>query len=331
MSVALSQVLNVALALAVIYYVLGLVVSTITKLTLEAFETRGRVFEDFLKRHLLGMLDDGKSELLDRLKASPQVNALKPVRYSPAIIGFFTGNTKISEVVERVPTKNLVDAMFDLSGAMAEGNEKVKAVINLLPDQLPGLGGPVDFALKKELLKLAEQGYGDLDGLHEKLETWISGLMDQSAQVFKAQARRIVILLSLVVTALFGVDSIELAQNYWKNAAIAATADAQAALILQATDEQNIDNAKIEELAAQLEEMQAIDYQWYVKPEDAGNNWLLMKVLGLLVTALAVSQGSSFWYDLIKRLKGDPTTTAASGVNAVVETDEAFNVRIKKK
>ncbi len=312
MSIALSQVLDVALALAVIYYVMGLVVSAVTKLILEAFETRGKVFQEFLKRNLLGALDNGKSELLERLKNTPQVNTLKPVRYSPPLIGFLTGRTKVSDVIERIPPKSLVDALFDLAGTFESGNAKVKAVLALLPDQLPGPGEPVDFAAKKELVKLADQGFENLEEMRTKMETWFAGLMDQSATVFKAQARRVVIALSLALTLLLGVDSIELAQKYWKNAAIAATANAQAALILQSTDQENIDAAKVDELAAQLEEMQAIDYTWYARPEDAKDDWLVMKILGLLITTLAVSQGSSFWYDLIKRIKGDQTAAAAT-------------------
>jgi hypothetical protein len=312
MSIALSQVLNVALALAVIYYVMGLIVSAVTKLILETFETRGKVFQEFLKRNLLGALDNGKSELLERLKHTPQVSTLKPVRFSPPLIGFFSGGTKVSDVIERIPPKNLVDALFDLAGTFESGNAKVKAVLALLPDQLPGPGGPVDFAAKKELVRLADQGFENIEEMRAKMETWFTGLMEQSAMVFKAQARRVVIALSLALTLLLGVDSIELAQKYWKNTAVAATANAQAALILGSTNQENIDTVKVDELAAKLEELQAVDYRWYARPADAKDDWLLMKILGLLVTTLAVSQGSSFWYDLIKRIKGDQTEAAAS-------------------
>lgn len=312
MPIALSQVLNVALALAVVYYVLGLVVSAITKLIMEAFDTRGKVLEDFLKKHLIGILDNGKTITIQQLKSTPQINTLKPVRYWPPIVGFFTGNTKVSDRIERIPPKNLVDALFDLSGTLDEGNARVKAILALLPDQLPGLGGPVDFEAKKELQKLAEQGYANITELRAKLETWFTGLMDQAAQAFRAKARQFVVLFSLVVTLLLGVDSIELAEKYWRNAALAATANAQATLILQSTNQENIDTAKVDELITSLDELQAIDYKWYVKPDDAKNNWLAMKIFGLFITTLAVSQGSSFWYDMIKRFKGEQTSATTT-------------------
>ncbi|MGC1375117.1 MAG: hypothetical protein WA821_02780 [Anaerolineales bacterium] len=65
----------------------------------------------------------------------------------------------------------------------------------------------------------------------------------------------------------------------------------------------------IKDLTDQLEKMQAINFTWYQAPENAPAYWLLLKILGILITAFAVSQGSSFWYDLIKKMKGDATPT----------------------
>jgi hypothetical protein len=319
MPISLSQVLSVVLALAVVYYVLGLVVSAITHYAVEILNTRGKSLEGFLKKRLLGMAEDGKSELLDLLKETPQISSLKPVRYEKTLgfipSGFFTGKTAIINYVERIPPKNLVDALFDISGTISEGENRVRKIIECLPKQLPGPKGPEDFKIRADLLKLAESGFNNVDELRAKMETWFTGLMEQASQEFRAQARRIVITLSLVVTLLFGVDSIELAKMYWKNAAISATADAQASLIISATDKQNQDNADIQKLVKQLEDMQAINYKWYKYESDTPNvplppfsTWLALKILGLLITALAVSQGSSFWYDLIKQLKGDQST-----------------------
>lgn len=310
MPVSLSQVLSVVLALAVTYYILGLVVSTITKFITEALDTRGRSLEAFLRKNLLGEVEEGKILLLDKLKRMPQLNSLKPVRYAGYGLGFFgwKGGTRISDYVERIPPKNLVDALFDLDGTLKKGNEKVQEVIGRLPDKLPGPNGPIEFAARTELKKLADAGFDDVEALRSKMETWFTGLMDQAAEEFKAQARRVVILLSLLVTLALGVDSIELAQKYWKNATISTTANAQASLILASPEDENQKKADIQKLVADLVEMNAINYTWYQKPSGAPGNWLFLKIAGLLITAFAVSQGASFWYDLMKRIKGEQAT-----------------------
>lgn len=88
MPIALSQVVSVALALVVVYYVLGLIVSAITKYALEVLETRGRSLENFLKDHLIGAIGEGKALSIEKLKSMPQLDTLKPVRYVKKELGF---------------------------------------------------------------------------------------------------------------------------------------------------------------------------------------------------------------------------------------------------
>lgn len=336
MPVSISQVISVALALAVIYYVLGLIVSTITRYTLEAFNTRGKSLEDFLKRNLIGVAASGKKMTLEKLKSMPQLNSLKPVRYVKKLgipVGWLTGKTEVIDYIEKIPPKNLVDALFDLEGTNKKGNEKVKEVIESLPDTIsPG----IDFTIKKELKKLADAGFDDVEALREKLNTWIGGLMDQASETFKAQARWWVVVISFVVTFILGVDSIALAKLYWQNAALSATADAQATLILASTDDENQKNADVQQLITQLDEMKATDQFWYQKPEDAPDDWNFMNIFfskfwGMVITAIAVSQGSSFWYDLMKQIKGEqPKDESAVSATATSPDGETTHLRIQK-
>lgn len=47
---SISQVLEVALGLALIYYLMGLLVSWVSRFFMEIFETKGRTLEGYLKR-----------------------------------------------------------------------------------------------------------------------------------------------------------------------------------------------------------------------------------------------------------------------------------------
>jgi hypothetical protein len=308
MSISLSQVVSVALSLAIIYYILGMLVSLITKLVLEFLETRGKSMESFLKLNLIGLTEAGKQLTIERLRDMPQLSTLKPVRYAKKGLGFFTGETEIVNLLERVPAKNLVDALFDIAGTTQATKEDLLKVVNLLPDRLPNQS--IDFAAKKELKQMIENGFTDIDAVRLKMETWFGGLMDQAAQAFKAQARRWVIFVSILLTVILGVDSIELARRYWNDAAISATANAQASLILASSQDENLQNAQSDALLRQLDEMNALDFEWYFKPADAPPSWLVWKILGLVISAVAVSQGSSFWYDMIRQLKGEHKSTS---------------------
>jgi hypothetical protein len=328
MPISISQIVGVVLALAVVYYILGLVVSGVTKWLLEVMETRGKIFEDFLKKNLLEAAEDAKKGTLEKIKKMPQVNALRPVRYKYGGLGIFVGKTELSNYVERISPRSLVDALFDLEGTAATQKEKVKKVIEMLPKEFTGLdGNPIPFETRANLLKMADDGFYTFDQWREKLETWFGNVMDQSAQQFKAAARKYVVLFSLVAAFVLGVDTLDIAQRVWQDASYAKQFDTQATLILNSGPEVN-KQEELDKLYGRLDALQVINIPFWVQPGPDNvadlyvnqatpssapyGNWLFMRILGLLITGLAVSQGSSFWYDIIRQIKGEQKTAGAA-------------------
>ncbi|MBM3125942.1 MAG: hypothetical protein FJZ87_12865 [Chloroflexi bacterium] len=99
----------------------------------------------------------------------------------------------------------------------------------------------------------------------------------------------------------------------WSNAELRALAAAKAEMVVQ----QEGAEASIEDLIKELGEL-TIKIGWWQEVRPAANAtteewaWFIgMKALGLMLTAAAVSQGSSFWYDLLKKI-----TTPVKGVGA---------------
>jgi hypothetical protein len=137
---------------------------------------------------------------------------------------------------------------------------------------------------------------------------WFSGVLEQASNFYKAHARQWVIILSIVVSLLFGVDSIQFSKSLWNNANLRASADAIATAY--AKDTSSTDITKL------ANDLKSFDFQigWWTAPKDvpqpgAGAQawivWALLKLLGLGLTSVAVSQGSSFWYDMLRQLKGE--------------------------
>jgi hypothetical protein len=282
-------------------------------------ETRGKIFEEFLKNNLLEAAEAAKTGTLEKIKNMPQVNSLRPVRYKYKGLGILFGATELSGVVERISPKTLVDALFDLENTASTQKEKIKRVIEMLPKAFTSLGGKsVPFETRANLLKMVDDEFYSFDQWREKLETWFGNVMDQSAQQFKAKAKQYVVLFSLVVAIVLGVDTIDIAQRVWNDASYAKQFDNQAALILNSSDEAN-KQEKLDKLYSRLDDLQVINIPFWVQPATASqatparsyDNWLLMRVLGLILTGLAVSQGSSFWYDIIRQVKGEQKTGGA--------------------
>ena len=299
-----SQVLEVAIGLILIYYVMGSLVSLITQWINEAFETRGKSLE----RHLMKIVGD--QQVGDFVKV-PQLDALRPIRYKN-LLSFVTAKTEPKKL-EKIPVATLVDAYFDFTGMTANTEVSAEGLKNVL-QALPASEG------KDAVLKWVDQGVTNIEDLRKRTTAYFSGVMDQAASTFKSSARSFVIVLSMLMTLLLGTDSLQLAQRLWTNSSLRAIAVAQAEQLVQQGENVNADP---EDLLQQLGELQVVRLGWWVTElPEAGStagewaSFILWKIIGLGITVIAVSQGSSFWYDLLKRIVSPRSGGGGGGSSA---------------
>lgn len=303
-----SQVFEVVIGLILVYYVLGSIVSWVTRIFLEFNETRGKVLEEYLRK-----IAGDKTIDLTKL---PQMKALRPIRYKTPLSVFST--TTVPKKIEKIPVATLVDAFFDMTGLTGRPDvdaTQLKEVIGNLPESEG----------KQAIQKWIEQGVTNINTLRTRLNSYYTGLLDQAAESFKAHARSYVISLSLVLTLLLGTDSIQLAKDLWHNAELRTLTAGQAEMVV----EQGAGTMEYQEIVEALEELSIVRFGWWqlegVFPVNASAlEWLvfiLLKLLGLFITAVAVAQGSSFWYDLLKKAitpspKPKPSITDESEASA---------------
>ena len=218
--------------------------------------------------------------------------------------------------LEKVPVATLVDAYFDLAGLTANTEldaTKLTELINKLPDSEG----------KQAFIQWLNQGVTGMEDLRKRTTAYFSGLMEQASATFRSNARSFVITLSILVTLLLGVDSIQVVRTLWLNAELRALAAAKAEMVVQ----QEGTDATITDLLQELSAL-TINIGWWRTelPTDADAlGWLgfiVLKVLGLGLTAMAVSQGSSFWYDLLKKI-ASPSKGIGGGGGGGGDTGEA--------
>lgn len=298
---SIPQILEVAIGLILVYYILGSIVSLVTQWINESLETRGAA----LKKYLIKLVGDKKIEDLLKL---PQIEAQRPIRYKN-FLSVFNSATE-PKMLEKVPVATLVDAYFDLVGLTGAKDNRELSLAQLaeLVDKLPDSDG------KQAFINWLNQGVTKIEDLRSRTTTYFTGVLEQAAATFRANARSFVIILSIGITLLFGTDSIQLARTLWNNAELRAIAAAKAEMVVA----QEGSDASLDELVKELGDL-SIKIGWWqtVRPAagaDAGA-WalfILLKVVGLGLTAAAVSQGSSFWYDLLKKLTSPATSTSSS-------------------
>ncbi len=299
---SISQVLEVAVGLIVVYYILGSIVSMITQWINEVLESRGKALEQYLVK-LVG--EHKENKYLNDLVNLPQLQALRPIRYK----GFFSIFSSATEPkkLEKIPVSTLVDAYFDIVGLTSKKEIDLLQLAELI-DKLPDSEG------KKAFINWINQGVTSITDLRTRTTTYFNGMMEQAAATFRARARSFVIMLSIGITVLFGTDSIQLAKALWMNVELRAVAAAQASAVV-AREGANVD---LTELVNSLGAFSIKIGWWQTQQFPQNSDWgdwalfILLKVVGLGITAIAVSQGASFWYDLLKKVTSPSTSSSSS-------------------
>src|SRR5262249_54394654 len=146
---------------------------------------------------------------------------------------------------------------------------------------------------------------GDLGRLRANLEGWFNGTMDRVAGWYKRWTQAVIFALGLALVAFLDVDTIALASSL-------AGDPAQRQYLIAAAQEaakhrpgDSGDDPK-KRIQAHLQEMRQLGLAVGWDQADArtwpqgGWGWV-KKVVGLLVTAVAIMLGAPFWFDLLNK------------------------------
>ena len=284
---SLSTMLNVAIGLVLLYYVLSLIVSYITSNISRWLQMRANDLEHVLRERLQD------PAMFADLMHHPLIKNLQPMRV--------TWGGKVWEAkVTDIPASTFVTALFDLLAP--ENNEQdkltyIKDVIKQMPE------GDV----KTSLSCLIDSTVQDIQTAREKLENWYNNVVKNASLLYTQHARYIAIICALVVSIGIDADSLAIANRLWNEPTI------RAAAAIKATDYVNrAPNPEQADVIAYITDLQELKLPilWSAPLPQNANGWFL-KVLGWIITWIAVAQGSSFWYDVLKRVRSATTDTSS--------------------
>ncbi|AGA89339.1 hypothetical protein Thimo_0483 [Thioflavicoccus mobilis 8321] len=181
-----------------------------------------------------------------------------------------------------------------------------------------------------------------IDSTVRELESLFDNTMNRAAGWYKVKSQRVAFAIALVLAVLLNADSVYIAQRLWDDDALRTRTVAAAEAYYQsgpgqtqvsarcgASAEQPDDEMTLEqwqavrectqtEIADAARQIASADYPigWPMPPDQSP--WLA--IVGQLMTALALSLGSSFWFDLLARFmkvrmsgKREETTEPVTG------------------
>lgn len=279
MQLSLSSILEVAIGLALIYYVLSLVVSYISSQILRWTELRAKTLE----QGLLELLKDPAK--LQAILEHPMIQLLRPKR-----LGFLGWGEKTLKVEEIASDTFSMIFVTTLTGSVAAQPT--------LADIQQAIGKLPDGDLKRSLTEMFNSGVSSVQEMRKRIEDWFDDMMEGVSALYKQHARRIVVFIALAVSLLLGVDSIQLSRYLYLQPL------ARNALVQQANQIVEQEGVAEEQALQYLSDLQASELPliWSAPLPTGASDWAL-KILGILITWVAISQGASFWYQNLKKLR----------------------------
>ena len=158
---------------------------------------------------------------------------------------------------------------------------------------------PVDSRLRAALEALIDDTVANLEAAQTKVEAWFDDAMDRVAGWYKRRTQVVLFVIGLSLAVLANADSVTIANTLWQNPTIREETVALAKNVTPGS----IGDVKPEALQDNLTSLNLLGWSEAGPrnlPDDA-EGWLA-KIIGLFVTAAAVTQGAPFWFDIMKKL-----------------------------
>lgn len=290
-----SVMLDVAIGLILVYLILSLACTALREL-----------FEMFLKNRA-GFLHQGILELLHDptltkdLYEHPLINSLY---HSP-----YTDAKKHGDLPSYIPARSFALAVLDMAArgrdttsADAAGSNATVMSIATIRQNIALLGNS---KVQRVILAAIDTSEGELSKVQAAIETWFNSSMDRVSGWYKRRSQIILILVGVAMAAIVNVDTMRLAVSFYKDPSQRQAAVAMAGSFVkepppgtvQATPGSPAPTTTAADAGALFAKLNSLSLPIGWPDPDLG--W--MRVFGWLLTALAVSLGAPFWFDLLSK------------------------------
>jgi len=282
--------LEVVIALVFVMLVLSLFASTVMEAISSVLALRGKNLEKAIRN----MLDDDEMETLfyERFRNNPIYEQLS---------NRFTS--------KRRPPSYMSDETFRtiLFQELLQGKDFSK-----IRDQIEGLP---DGSLKRVLVQLLNDAQEDIEEFKTKVKNWYNAVMDRAAGWYRRNTGRILVYIGFGIAIIFNADSIGIFNTLQNDPEALQKVVDLATDFAQKTDSLDLNRRSRLEVQASIDKVQSvINNQVESVKTPLGLGWdidrvqamtveeWIFKLIGLVITAFAISLGAPFWFDLLKKL-----------------------------
>ena len=293
-----STILQVAISLVFVYCLLSIICTAAS---------------EFISR-MLAMRSNNLIEGIRNLLNEPGAEDLATKIYNHPLISGLTKEGTIDKILNRLAEKLNIGLRWGLPSYIPPR----MFVIALLDVIAPGEPKLTDLTKLRSLIKdsktindktrtalLALIDNSKLDDAHKNIEDWFNGTMERVSGWYKRNMQTVVLVLALAIVLVANVDTLMLANHFAQDSSLRATYVASAERLSGSSIPTS--NVSINDTVYAIEQLTIMPLDW---TNDTCNPFklscsggmLLKKILGLIITVLALSLGAPFWFDILNKL-----------------------------
>ncbi len=285
-----SVILEVAIGLVFIYLFFSVICSAVAESISSFLKMRAKNLEDGIRSILNDSGGDGLT---------------KQFYEHPLIKGLTRDGRKPSYIPSNIFTLALMDiiAPSEPEKGSKTINDIRNAVIKL--DKHEGL--------RKTILIFLDEAEQNINKTHQNIGKWYDESMNRVSGWYKRKSHQLILFTAAVIAILFNVDTIHIADTLYHDSALRSGLVAAAEEAAKQPIGQNPEGSKkiIKEINAELEKLR-LPFGWSLEKRinllnvveeitiDKIPIWLT-KIFGLAITAVALSLGAPFWFDILNK------------------------------
>jgi hypothetical protein len=293
----MAPVIEVLIGLTFLFLILSLVVSAVNEGVAGLFGWRATYLEKGIKS-LLGDVLTGKFFDHSLIKSLSDTDAKLPWNRKPSYVSASTFTETVLDLVrEAQPPKTDTSDARSTSSAddfMTKLRERLQT-------------GTIPEPVVRDALRIFSEAASDLEDFKTRVDAWFEEAMNRVSGWYKRYTRLWMMLIGFLLVIVVNADTINITKTLWRDAAIRTAVVEQAASVAGGDQP---DPAQASDQLKRLEELN-VPLGWVLTtgttdprglPSDVGQ--VLIKILGLLITVVALSFGATFWFDFLKKFVG---------------------------
>jgi hypothetical protein len=312
-----NAVIDVAIGLILMYLMLSLLCTTVNEFIATKLSIRANTLRDALKKLiddptlLTNFYQHGLIASNSRASGTGSQSTLQAVSNAvagspPAAAGAAAPSDQHpSYLASATVALAIMDSLVKQTPGATANVSGVQTAIAALPDS------KIKDSLEATLLKAGE----DIHKLEKGIATWFDDAMDRLSGAYKRKMKWIAMLIGLLIAIAFNADSFNVATTLWNDPdrrastiAIATEVAKKLPASAQPSNQQELNRA-VTDTEKMLRSLpigwdcpakdKSVDYWSCAK--DAVSELTLVHFLGWVLTALALSLGAPFWFDLLNK------------------------------